>query len=284
MKFINVLQGTPEWAQLRSGKVTASCYCDAVSTVGGLTEQQTKYVAAINNGSSAKDAATIAGYKAPPTADNVRRALAGEVVEQPSDTAKRYAADISIERVSKKPHGQPAKAWVLERGHEMEFAARMKYEARTKAYVTESGICVDNTDWFAYSSDGLVDADGLIEIKAPIDSQKILTMWQTGDVSEYMHQMQGGMWITGRNWCDFIMYVPDLEPVGKDMFIKRIHRDDVFIDAMVHQLVTFQALAKSYEAVWRAANGAGVGVPQAEIKMVMTTPPPAPSWRDQISQ
>lgn len=251
MKFIECPQGTPEWFSARCGKITASVFADAISTVGGLTEQQAKYVEYVKMGHPAKDAALASGYKAIPSSEIVRRALAGEDTCEPSDTAKRYAADLAIERISGQPHGEPPKAWVLERGHEMETAARRIYEGRTGAFVTEAGICLTDDDVFGYSTDGLVDDDGLIEIKAPIDSAKILAMWQTGDVSEYMHQMQGGMWITGRKWCDFIMYVPDLAKVGKDLYVQRIFRDDAFIDDMVARLVKFEQLVSGYEAVLR---------------------------------
>jgi exodeoxyribonuclease (lambda-induced) len=215
MKFIEFPQGTAEWLAARCGKITASCFADAVS--------------------------------------RCQKKSGTRSVGDPSAVAERYAADLAIERISGQPHGEAPKAWVLERGHEMEAAARMHYEARTGFFVTEAGICLTDDEVFGYSTDGLVDEDGLIEIKAPIDSSKILAMWQTGDTSEYDHQMQGGMWITGRKWCDFIMYVPDLAPVGKDLFVKRIHRDDEFIDSMVEQLAAFNKLAARYEAILRRA-------------------------------
>ncbi len=214
MRFIECAQGTPQWHAARTGLITASCAADAISLM-------------TRNSGTRK-------------------------VGDPTAQAERYAADLAIEIVSGKPHGEPPKAWVLERGHKMEEAARMMYEARTGAFVTEAGICVDDSG-FGYSTDGLVDDDGLIEIKAPIDSAKILMMIQTEDVSEYMHQMQFGMWLTGRKWCDFIQFVPDLEAVEKHLFVKRIHRDDAFIDAMVKELARFQKLVKAYENVLRRA-------------------------------
>jgi exodeoxyribonuclease (lambda-induced) len=253
MKFIEALQGSPEWHASRCGRITASRFADAISTVGGLNDQQQQYVDAVLTGMPIKEAMQLAAYKAAPTSEAIKRALAGERIEQPSDIAKRYAADLAIERISGKPHGEPPKAWVLERGHEMEAAARRLYEARTGAFVTEAGICVTDDGVFGYSTDGLVDDDGLIEIKAPIDSMKILAMWQTQDVNEYLHQMMGGKWITGRKWCDFIQYVPELAPVGKDLFIKRIWRDDAFIEPMVARLAEFDQLVQVYEQQFRAA-------------------------------
>ena len=244
MKFLEMQQGSIQWLQARSGLITASCFADAISTVGGLDDRQQKYVDFVRAGIPEKEALAQAGYKAAPTSETVKRALRGELTIEASDTAKRYAADLAFERINGAPFQEPHKAWILERGHEMEAMARMHYEARTQAFVTESGLCVDDDGVFAYSSDGLVDDDGLIEIKAPIDSLKIMAMWRTGDVSEYIHQMQGGMWLTGRKWCDFIMYAPMLANAGKDLFVKRIMRDDEFIDRMVLELRRFEMMVE----------------------------------------
>jgi hypothetical protein len=53
-----------------------------------------------------------------------------------------------------------------------------------------------------------------------------LRIWQTGDITEYWEQMQGGMWITGAKWCDFVMYVPELARAGRDLYIQRVVRND----------------------------------------------------------
>jgi exodeoxyribonuclease (lambda-induced) len=222
MKFIECQQGTEEWFASRCGKITASCFADAVSTC--------------SRKSGARD------------------------IGDPTAVAERYAADLAIERISGQPHGEPPRAWVLERGHEMEAHARRLYEARG-AYVTEAGICVTDDGVFGYSTDGLVDDDGLIEIKAPIDSTKILDMWQTGDTSEYDHQMQGGMWITGRKWVDFIMYVPDLAAVGRDLYVKRVFRDEAFIEAMEQRLSQFDGLVRQCEAVFRGPQDEALNDP-----------------------
>ena len=38
---------------------------------------------------------------------------------------------------------------------------------------------------------------------------------------EYLYQVQGQLWITGNQWCDFVSHDPEL-PAGLDLFIKRI--------------------------------------------------------------
>lgn len=256
MKFIACPQGTPEWMQARAGAITASMFSTAIAMVGGLTDQQQRYVDAIRAGATEESAAEAGGYKSKvKRTETVERAILGLRVGEPSDASKKYASDLAVERISGKPYGEPIKTWVMERGHEMEAKARMLYEARTGFMAMDGGIFKTDDDWFGYSSDGSIEGtpegDGLMEVKAPVDTQKIVAMWQTGDVSEYIHQMQGGMWITGRKWCDFIMYVPDLASVGKDLFVKRIYRDDDFINDMVEQLMGFRSNVLAMESFFR---------------------------------
>jgi hypothetical protein len=217
MIIVECRQGTAEWLQARAGAITASRYADAIS--------------------------------------KLTRASGDKKAGDWSGVSDRYAADIAIERISETPYGEPPKTWLLERGHELEDRARIAYEVRTGFLVEETGVVLTDDRKFGYSTDGMPE-DGLIEIKCPIDSIKIATMWKTGDVSEYIHQMQGGMWITGRKWCDFIMYVPDLAAVGKDLYVKRIHRDEKFIDAMVEELLAFDERVQDFEALFRMKEAA----------------------------
>ncbi len=249
MRFIECDQGTPAWYAARAGLITASCFSTAISMVGALNEQQKAFVdGVLLNGKSESAAATDAGYKAVPKSAIIAAALRGEQTASPSDLAEGYAANVALEIISQEYLGEPIKPWVMERGKAMEVLARRAYEARTLAFVTEAGICVDDNG-YGYSSDGLCNDDGLIEIKAPVDGRKIMAMLKTGDVSEYMHQMQGGMWITGRKYCDFIMYVPALKNVGRELYIQRVPRDDAFIDAMVTELARFQKMVKRNVAI-----------------------------------
>ena len=252
-RFIECQQGTPEWLQARAALCTASEFSTACETVGGLNDQQQKYVDLVLSGLSEKEAALKAGYKAMPTSSAIQSALVGELKLVPSEASARYAAKLAIEIISGVPHGEPPRARVLERGHIMEEEARRHYQAETGAFVTEAGICISEDGYYGYSTDGLVDDGGLIEIKAPIDPLKIFALLRTQDLSEYMHQMQGGMWVTEREWCDFIMYVPDLSNCGKNLFIKRVMRDDVFIAKMQKDLARFWEMAQANVAALKAA-------------------------------
>ena len=237
MRFIQCQQGSSEWLQARAGVITASMFATAVT--------------------------------------KLTRASGDRKAGDFSATSDKYASDLAIEIISGKPYGEPPKAWTLQRGHELEPLARIAYETRTGNIAEEAGLVLTDDSAFGYSTDGLVDpvydggrvvsSAGLIEVKCPVDSQKILAMWSTGDVDEYMHQMQGGMWITGATWCDFLMYVPDLEPVGKDLYVQRVHRDDTFIEQMERDLLAFHRRARAVEAKLRApaANDINCPLPKA---------------------
>jgi len=150
----------------------------------------------------------------------------------PSQASKDYAYRVAVERIYGETTEDTFVTWEMRRGTELEPYARIAYEARTGNLAQESGVVLTDDGLFGYSTDGLVDDDGLIEIKCPNSARKLVEMWETGDLSEYEHQIQGGMWITGRKWCDFIMYAPQLEPVGKHLYIKRVERNDDFIEDM----------------------------------------------------
>jgi len=73
--------------------------------------------------------------------------------------------------------------------------------------VIESGL-VDHPaiEGFAASPDGLVNDDGLVEIKCPNTATHV-DFLQTGKIDQkYIWQMQSQMSCTGRKWCDFVSF------------------------------------------------------------------------------
>jgi YqaJ-like viral recombinase domain len=156
---------------------------------------------------------------------------------QPSAKAGTYLCQVAIERVSGKPCDEAFNSWQMQRGAELEGMARLKYEAFSGNIVEEAGVVKTDDDCFGYSTDGFIDDDGMAEIKCLVSAPAIIDMWTTADMAEFMHQMQGGMWLTGRKWCDFIMYCPQLEAIGKALFVRRVLRDEAFIEDMEARLI-----------------------------------------------
>lgn len=213
MILVECQQGGADWLAARCAAITASRVSDAIAV---LTKKS--------------------GSKNP---------------GDPTAASDKYAYEVAFERISQVPYGEPVKAWTLDRGHALETVARAKYEELTGNVVYESGVMLTDDRKFGYSTDGAAGEDGLIEIKCPVDTVKIMDMLITQDVGEYEHQMQFGMFISGRKWCDLVQYVPALENVGKDLFVKRVYRDETFIDDMVAKLLTFEARVTYYERMLR---------------------------------
>lgn len=241
MIFIECEQGSEEWLAARAGVCTASNFKIATTMVNLPTDQQQAYINAMLAGMTEKEAMLAAGYKSKPRSDTIDRALAGLPVGDLNDTGKAYAARKAVERICGTPLDENFQTWAMRRGQEQEPHGRRAYEARTGNMAMEAGICLTDDRLFGYSTDGLVEDDGLIEIKSLVAPLAMIQMWDTGDMSDYMHQMQGGMWITGRLWCDFVMWCPQLESVGKDLFVQRVLRDDDFIERMEPGLIAFEA-------------------------------------------
>lgn len=174
----------------------------------------------------------------------------------PSAKALAYAAQVAMERVAGVPCDDTFVNFAMRRGSELEPRARLAYEEHTGQLVSESGIALTDDGVFGYSTDGFVGTDGLIEIKCPISALKVVTMWKDHDVAEYRHQIQMGLWLTCRKWCDFIMFDPRLAPVGKELFIEHIERDEKFIEQLETDLLRFRDLVDEYEAALRVPAAA----------------------------
>ncbi len=190
------------------------------------------------------------------TASKFRDAVEVTAKGKPTAKSELYAAQVALERISRTPCDEVFNSWQMKRGSELEPMARMEYEAQTGNLATESGVVLTDDRLFGYSTDGFVGEDGIIEIKCLASAIGVLAMWRDGDLADYMHQVQGGMWLAGRKWADFVMYAPQLATVNKQLFRRRIARDDNFIDAMVVQLLAFAKTVDNNEAILRMKEAA----------------------------
>lgn len=122
------------------------------------------------------------------------------------------------------------------RGHEDEILARAMYSEKY-APVTEAGF-VTNDEWgfkIGYSPDGLVGDDGLIEVKSKMAKHHTKTILEGVVPDEHMLQVQTGLLVTGRKWCDFISYCG-----GMPMWICRAYADDRVQSAIVEAATVFE--------------------------------------------
>lgn len=110
----------------------------------------------------------------------------------------------------------------MQRGTDDEPFARDLY-ADNYAPVTEVGFITrtDGDVTVGYSPDGLVDETGLIEIKSRKPREQIRTFLDDRVPGYNIAQLQMGLWITGREWIDFVSY-----SAGLPLYVKRVYPSD----------------------------------------------------------
>lgn len=203
MPWLNLEQGSEEWAAARRGKITGSRFRDARDKLKGGA---------------------------------------------PSKACIGYALDLARERVG---GAAPSKYQnsAMRTGNEQEPYARAAYEARTGHMVEEVGFYLSDDATFGLSPDGLIDEDGVLEVKTMVSSDTLFTAVADGDVSAYMDQCLGYLWLLGRKWVDLVLWCPDLG----HMVVTRIERDDDAIEELEADLMAFARLVSQYESKLRKA-------------------------------
>jgi len=115
----------------------------------------------------------------------------------------------------------------LERGIELENEARTIYAMETGNKVEEVGFVTNEeiSKVAGASPDGIVNEDGLVEIKCFADTKHFKMIVNGLEIeSQYMWQMQMQLLITGRKWVDFVAYNPNYD---KSILIQRVETDEV---------------------------------------------------------
>jgi hypothetical protein len=164
-------------------------------------------------------------------------AIMAKIKTGESAERRNYRTDLVVERLTGKPLESFTTA-AMKQGTEREPFARMGYESRTGLIVQEVGFCLHDTVEAGASPDGLIDDDGGLEIKCPERSAHLRYLQQDGEPAEYTWQIQGGMWITGRAWWDFVSYNPDF-PEHLQLIVRRIKRDEPAIKKLADEVAAF---------------------------------------------
>lgn len=123
----------------------------------------------------------------------------------------------------------------MDRGVELEPIARQEYQKQTFNIVDQVGFVLSDCGNFGCSPDGLIGDDGLIEIKCPKAKNHLKYCIDNKLPTQYVAQVQGQLYVTGRQWCDFVSFHPDIN-FNNGLFIVRVERDEDFISALEDQL------------------------------------------------
>ena len=155
-----------------------------------------------------------------------------------STSREGYMVELALERIT----GQRAEAYTnsaMQWGTETEPLARAAYEALTGELVEETSMVQHpRIEMAGASPDGLVGADGLLEIKCPNSATHVQTLRSKKPAGKYITQMMWQMACTGRSWCDFVSYDPRM-PEGLQLFTTRVPRDDKVIAELEAEVEKF---------------------------------------------
>jgi putative phage-type endonuclease len=175
------------------------------------------------------------------TASQMKHVLAKTQKGLPTAARTTYLWQQVIERLT----GQPApvaKTMAMQWGTDQEPAALQAYNEAHLVNVEAVGFVQHPTLSVGCSPDGLVTEDmaatGLVEIKCPYNSAVHLETWLNGMPEEHQAQVQGQMWLTGRQWCDFVSFDPRM-PADLQLYVQRVQRNPEYITTLEREIVTF---------------------------------------------
>ena len=155
-----------------------------------------------------------------------------------NETSRSLTNLLAAERIT--GHVEPVhESSDMIRGSLDEPYARDIYAAHY-APVTQVGFMVRDDFGFGigYSPDGLVDDDGLIEIKSRKQKIQLKTILEDQVPAENMAQIQTGLLVSGRKWCDYISYSG-----GMHLYTKRVFPDMNWHAAIIQAVAQFEKAA-----------------------------------------
>lgn len=122
-------------------------------------------------------------------------------------TRATLAKNLLVERLAVETIGQPQTPEML-RGIELEASAVARYELFVSEPVSLLGFAWHDAyeGFCGVSVDRLVGDSGLLEIKCPSSTVHMDYMLSDGPPKDYWFQMQMQMWVTGREWCDWMTF------------------------------------------------------------------------------
>ena len=173
-------------------------------------------------------------------AGKVTASMISAVLMKPETAGYRdYQAQLVAEILTGKPQGSDFTNAAMQFGTETEPLARSAYEAETGFSVDEVGFCQHpSIERAGASPDGFVGKNSLVEIKVPKVSTHLSYLIADVVPAAYKNQMMWQLAVTGRDWCDFVSFRPDL-PEHLQLFIIRFKRDPARILELETAVINF---------------------------------------------
>lgn len=180
-----------------------------------------------------------------PTASCFDQILAKGKGGAESLTRSRYLRTLAAERITGEP-GEQFETDAMKRGKAMEAQARDFY-ALMHSDIEPELIGFVKNGVAGCSPDALLGNNGIIEIKTKRGDILVEVLLKNQMPQEHVAQVQGSLWVTEREFCDFVAYWP-----GLPLFVKRCYRDEAYIAALAKEVERFDAeVAEIVEKVRR---------------------------------
>jgi hypothetical protein len=154
---------------------------------------------------------------------------------------RKYKNELIRERLTLKKL-DTYKTPAMQRGIDLEPMARAWYEVKYNTFVDQVAIVLHPTiNGAQCSPDGLVEAtNSLIEIKIPNPENHLDNILTGGkQLEQYYDQVQWQLaCMPEKEFCDLVSYDPEM-PDHLQGFVKRIYRDDEYIQTMQNAVIAF---------------------------------------------
>lgn len=170
----------------------------------------------------------------------------------PLQARSNYALELACQRLTGKFDDTPGIGYWGDRGNELEPEAREYYEFLSGAVVEQTGLVLLDDESAGISLDGLVGDKGQIEIKCFEMVKHMSMMLANVPLPALLPQIQGGLFITGRPWCDLMLYHPNAPIRG---YIMRVERDEPYIAELALQLSEFEKEVRAMVARLESLKG-----------------------------
>lgn len=154
------------------------------------------------------------------TGTRFKALVAGESTATYKDLVTNIACEIITETTE--PTFTSA---AMQYGIDTEPKARELYESLFGVEVEQIGFIMPDEDnkyseWVGISPDGVIDSKIELEIKCPMMKTHLDYIEKNKLPTEYRHQVQGQLFVTGFEYCDFMSYAEGMKP-----FIVRVFPD-----------------------------------------------------------
>jgi len=154
---------------------------------------------------------------------------------------RKYKNELIRERLTGKKL-ETYKTPAMQRGIDLEPMARAWYEVKYNTFVDQVAIVLHPTiEGAQCSPDGIVEStNSLIEIKIPNPENHLDNLLTGGkQLEQYYDQVQWQLaCMPEKEFCDLISFDPDM-PDHLQGFVKRIYRDDEYINNMQNAVIAF---------------------------------------------